>query len=103
MTRRWRRTRRGCCGLRRCCGLPLCLFDTGAYYSGKYYALEEVRAGGLLRGLHELIHDIDSARVASRKIDQGGKLSMVALAGARGKLPDTVQKSTPKSTSAAPH
>lgn len=81
----------------------LCLFDTGAYDSAKYYALEAVRAGGLLRGLHELIHDIDSARVASRKIGQGGKLSMVALAGARGKLPDTVQKSTPKSTSAAPH
>lgn len=80
----------------------LCLFDAGAYDSAKYYALEAVRAGGLLPALHELIHDIDSARVASRKIDQGGKLSMVALAASRGKLPDTVQKSTPKSTSAPP-
>jgi len=80
----------------------LCLFDAGDYDGAKHYALEAVRSGGLLRGLHELIHDIDSARVASRKIDSGGKLSMVALGGARGKLPDTVQKSTPKPTGATP-
>ena len=80
----------------------LCLFDTGDYDSAKHYALEAVRAGGLLRGLHELIHDIDSARVASRRIDQSGKLSMVVLEGTRGKLPDTVQKSTAKSTDGTP-
>ena len=80
----------------------VCLFDAGSYDSAKYYALEAVRSGGLLPTLHLLIHDIDSARVASRKNDQGGKLSMVDRAGARGKLPDTVQKSTPKWTSAPP-
>lgn len=80
----------------------LCLFDAGQYDLAKHYALEAVRAGGLLRGLHELIHDIDSARAAPRQIGQGGKLSMVAVPGVGGKLPDTVQKSTPTSTSAAP-
>lgn len=70
----------------------LCLYDQHHYDEARHWALEAVRAGGVLSGLHDLIRVIDSSQKAQR-IDPSRKLSVVGLGGVRGKLPDTVQKS----------
>ena len=79
-----------------------CLLETGNYDLARQMALAAVRAGGVVSLLHELIRQIDAKQRAPQRIDSTGKRSVTALGGRRGKLPDTVQKSTPGPTVAAP-
>jgi tetratricopeptide (TPR) repeat protein len=72
-----------------------CLLETGDFELAKTMALAAVRAGGSIRILHELIHEIDVGREATRRIDAGRNGSVAAIGAVRGKLPDTVQKSAP--------
>ena len=79
----------------------LCLYDQRDYDQARRWALAAVNAGGVLPTLHELIRLIDSSQKAQR-IERTGNVSVMSLAPVRGKLPDTVQKSTPRPGANAP-
>lgn len=79
----------------------LCLFDQGHFDEARHMALAAVKAGGLVGALHNVIRVIDSTQKAQR-IAQAGKISMVAVPGAGGNLPETVQKSALRPVSNAP-
>jgi tetratricopeptide (TPR) repeat protein len=79
-----------------------CLYEVGDYDAARQMALAAVRAGGVVRLLHELIREIDTAQRASRRIDTGGNASVTALGTPGGKLPDTVQKPVARSVAKGP-